>query len=145
MTQQKSISVNVTISPHSVEGKPRGYYVIVRDLFPNGSPILVRQQWIGFSEGLVITVEHNHQWDSLLKMAINCPALGERAVTWLAPAKMWATSKGFRTYVPGTILKPKSDSKCHYSIGYFKSARGDLYYIYLPEITGEILLGRKEL
>jgi hypothetical protein len=139
------IRIPVTLSPHIVKGSPRGYYVLAQRLFPNGAPILAKAQWIGFNGALVITVEHPHEWDSLLKMAVKCPDFIEGRVSWLAPAKVWPMSKGFRTYIPGTILKPKpAEASKVESMGTFQQV-GSIFYLSIPAIDGEVLLGRKEI
>ena len=137
------IRIPVTLSPHVVNETPRGYYVLAQRLFPNGAPILTKQQWIGYANGcLIITVNVPHEWNSLLKMAINCPTIGTLPVTWLAPAKLWPMPKGFRSYIPGFILKPNSSKANKIEMtGIFKQYL-NLFWLELPKVSGEILLGR---
>lgn len=137
----KDIRVPVSLSPHIIGGKPRGFYLLVQRLFPNGAPILRKQQWLGFNgRCLQVTVDYSPDCDSLLKMAIRYPA-----VTWLAPAKLWPMAMGFKSYIPGTILKPESAEVGKVeTMGVFKQ-ESDLFFLEIPLLDGEILLGRKEL
>ena len=134
------IRIPVTLSPHICGGSPRGYCVLAQRLFPNGAPILAKAQWMGFQDGLIITVDHPAECDTLLKMAIRFPS-----VTWLAPAKLWPMSKGFKSYIPGTILKPESAEASKIEVtGVFQQKEG-LFYLSIPALDGEVLLGRKAL
>lgn len=139
------IPIPVTLSPHFVNGKPRGYYLLAQRLFPNGSPALNKKQWLGFHEGnLIVTASFPSEWNSLMSMAVNCPSIEGKPFMWLAPAKLWPMPMGFRTYIPGTILKPDVGSSKVETTGVFKQYMS-LFWLSLTEVTGEVLLGRKTL
>jgi hypothetical protein len=114
---------------------------LAQRLFPNGSPILAKAQWIGFNgQCLILTVDYPFENDTLLKMAIRCPF-----ATWLAPAKLWPMSKGFKSYIPGTILKPESAEAAKIeTTGVFTRYSG-LFFLKILILDGEVLLGRKGL
>jgi hypothetical protein len=122
---------------------------LARQLFPNGAPILAKQQFVGFANGLVITAEHNGQWDSLLKMAIHCPQLRGEAVTWLSPASLYPMCNGFKSYVSGKIFRPASaEAKKVECRGFFRdwSIGGNLiYWLRVPAISGDVLLRKEKI
>jgi len=141
----KPIQIPVTLSPHFGGGKPKGYYLIAQRLFPDGAPILSKHQFVGFDGSLVVTVQHPGEWDTVLKMAIYVSKLEDEPTTWLSKAHLYPMPMGFRMYIPGTVLKPKSaEVQKIETIGVF-CKWGLVYYVYVPKISGEILLGRKEL
>jgi hypothetical protein len=140
-----SIRIPITLSPHSTNnGKPGGYYVLAQRLFPNGAPVLAKQQWVGFSDGLVITVQHPGDWNSLLKMAINRPMLNGHSVTWLSPVHLYPMTQGFRVYIPKAILEPPAEAQKKKTTGLFCRS-GNLYWLKIPAVSGDVLLERKEL
>lgn len=143
------ISVPVTFSPHIVNGKPRGYYLLVQSLFPNGAPILRRDQFVGFMGGhLIVTVSRHHTWNTLFRMAIH-PQWDEHSVTWLDSCKLYRMSKGFRMYIPGTVLCPTSaESKKVETMGIFKKwtyggGIEPMFFVELPVVSAEVLLGKE--
>lgn len=147
----KTIKIPITISPHFSQGVPRGYYIIAQRLFPKERPILFRQQFVGFTQNLVFTMAHPGKWDTLLKMAIYIPTLGDFyvSVSWLSTTKMYPMGTGVRIYLPGTILKPSSAGcKKIETMGSLSLAGGrgqEIYYLDIPKLNADILLGRKEL
>jgi hypothetical protein len=139
------IRINVTLSPHVQKGKPTGYYVIAERLFPRGTPILVKQQFVGYSNGLVISVAHPPQVESVLGMGVICNLLSGRPVTWLSTAPLYTLPGGFRSYVNGRVLKPHSaEARKFTTTGIFRGY-GELYWLEIPAVSGDVLLGRKEL
>jgi len=145
----KPIPVPISICPHIVDGNPRGYYIIAQRLFQE-QPILFRQQFVGFTKNLVFTLAHPGKWDTLLKMAIYVPNITNindyvLPVSWLAPVKMYPTGTGVRFYLPGTILKPTS-AECVKidTVGSLHKAN-EIYYLNVPKLNADVLLGRKEL
>jgi hypothetical protein len=141
----REVRINVTMSPHVQKGRPSGYYVLAERLFPRGAPILVKQQYVGYSEGLVITVAHPAGVKSVLSMAVNVPRLGDKPVTWLAEAHLYPMRLGFRAYVAGRVLKARSTETPRYmTTGLFRG-EGELYWLWIPAVSGDVLLGRKEL
>jgi len=148
------IRIPVSLSPHIVNGKPRGYYVLAERLFAkNKNPHLVRNQFVGVAKSLVISVSHNSTWDTLLEMSISIPHLPsapQRAnrVYWLDKAKLYPINMGFRAYVPGSVLKPEPDAEKIETMGEFKRFQmgtTDLFYLEIPIITLDILLGKEKL
>jgi hypothetical protein len=139
------IRIPVTLSPHFQGGKPSGYYVLAQRLFPRGAPPLMRYQWIGFSKNcLIVTVGRPVDDSSLVSMAVKHAVIDGNPTSWLATAKLWTMAMGFKTYIPGTILKPKLDAPKIETTGIFKQF-GEIFYLTIPKIDGEVLLGRKEL
>jgi len=145
----KPITIPVTISPHFHKGKPAGYYIIATRLFPKGNPPILRRQFVGVGQNMVITVGRDNQLNSALKMQAVIPRMGEMTVTWLSGVKLYPLNMGFRVYIPGRVWKPKSaEDKRIQTIGEFKryeSDTVDLLYLSVPKITSGILLGRGEL
>jgi hypothetical protein len=140
----EEIRIPVTLTPHYQSGKPSGYYLLAQRLFPRGAPILVKQQFAGFSDGLVVTVNHPPQLDTPLKMAVVCPVIGGQGVTWLSKVSIYPMSMGFRMYIPGNILKPPTGALNFETTGIFHGA-GELYWLHVPAVSSDILLGRKAL
>lgn len=143
------IRIPVTLSPHIVKSVPRGYYVLAQRLFPNGAPILNKSQFVGYNGQLIISVDRENRWDSLLKMAIYANMVGGEPTTWLDTSNLWPMSMGFRTYIPGTVLKPTETSKKVEMTGVFRchdyyGGAASLYYLQLP-IGPNILLRRETL
>ena len=141
----KPIPVPISLSPHIVDGKPRGYYIIAQRLFPKERPILFRQQFVGFTQNLVFTIAHPGKWDTLLKMAIYVPHLEPASVSWLSATKMYPAGTGVRIYLPGTILKPTTAGVKKVETMGSLCRVGDIYYLDIPKLNADILLGRKEL
>jgi len=145
-----SVRIPVTLSPHIVNGQSRGFYLLAQKLFPNGAPTLSKQQFIGFNGQLIVTVEHDRTWDTLLKIALHASKLNDESVTWLTPTPIYPMPKGFRAYIPGTIIKPASAGvEKVEGIGVFRRAvfgvSKDVYYLEILKLSAEVLLGRKEL
>jgi len=145
-----SVRIPITLSSHIVNGKPRGFYLLAQRLFPNGAPSLTKQQYIGFNGRLFVTVEHDRTWDTLLKVALHAEKLNDKHISWLTPTPIYPMPKGFRAYIPGTIIKPASaESQKVEGIGVFRRAifgvSRDAYYLEILKLTAEVLLGRKEL
>lgn len=150
------IKIPVTISPHIVNGKPRGYYIIAERLFTKSNPHLIRKQFLGIARGLIISVGRDIHWDSLLKMSIHIPEViytiggcGINKILWLSPTKIYPFNMGFRAYIPGTVLKPESaEAKKIQTMGFFKRFQigtTDLLYLEVPLITPDIMLGKTKL
>jgi hypothetical protein len=144
------LRISVAMSPHIQQGKPTGYYMIAERLFAKKIK-LVKRQFLGFSDGLLITVggiEHR-EWDSVLKMAINLPTLAGKPVNWLTPVPIYNSPGGFRSYIPGKILKPTSpEEKVSHLWGEFcECPVGDtkLYFVRVPLLDGDVLLGRRKI
>jgi len=137
------IKVPVTFSPHIVGGKPRGYYALAQWLFPNGAPILQRRQFAGYNGQLLITVEKPMECKTLLHMALKVSTLQNTPIMWLGACKVYHMSRGFRAYIPGSILCPPSaESEKIETHGFFRR-HGDLFYMEFPKVSAEVLLGKE--
>lgn len=137
------IKIPVTLSPHYGDKGPKGFYILAQRLWPGGAPILNKMQWVGYFGTLIVTVQHPGEWNSLLKMSIYAGELDGRNVHWLDKGSLYPMSMGFRMYVPGRILKPKSKDRIE-TIGIFRKCR-DIYYLEVPKLSGDVLLKRKKL
>lgn len=137
----------VTFSPHIVEGKPRGYYLIMPYLFPNGTPILRRDQFAGFDgRGLIVTLSRHNAWNTLKHMAIQIPKLA----TWLGTCRLYVQKHGVRIYLPSSVLKPtpaeeKRELRAELLKESFGAGVADLWYVRIPGVDADVLLGRKKL
>jgi len=144
------VRVPITMSVHVQQGKATGYYLIAKSLFRQ-KVVLGRRQFAGYSDSLILTVggiEH-FEWDSVLKMAVNLPVLGDRPVNWLMPISQYASPGGFRMYLPGKLLMPTSAEETMTNLyGEWEKvtvADTTLYYLRVPLIGGDVLLGRRKL
>ena len=137
------IKIPVTLSPHYGDKGPKGFYILAQRLWPGGAPILNKQQWVGFFGSLIVTVQHPGKWDTLLKMGIYAGNLEDRNVQWLDKGSLYPMSMGFRMYIPGRLLKPKSRDRIE-TIGIFRKCR-EIYYLEVPKLSAEVLLGRQVL
>jgi hypothetical protein len=138
------IRIPVTLSPHIVKGEPRGYYALFQRIFPRGAPILVKQQFLGFTQSLLVTACHPPQCETLLHMAIVCPVLGGNGVSWLHSASVFPMGGGFKAYLSRSILPAKLESKKVVTTGLFCRS-GDIFFVQLPILTGDVLLRKKEI
>lgn len=142
--------VPVTMSPHVQKGKATGYYLVAQRLFDK--PVrLLRDQFAGYCEGLVVTVggiEHLG-WNTVLSMAIHLPVLGGKPVNWLTAVKQTNCAGGFRVYLPGKdILMPDEKDKTVHLWGEFETVpvgNTRLCFLRVPLVDGDILLGRRRL
>lgn len=144
------IRITTTLSPHFSKGLPRGYYLVAQRLFPGGVPLLRKQQFLGFCGGsLVVTVGSPNHWDSIMKMSIHCQELIEGPVSWLDSCSIWAANKGFRAYISQKFLPAGANSKPVTGTGIFKlhtmANSAQIYYLEVPKVNSDILLGRKSL
>ena len=147
--QMKPVTIPITISPHTHKGKPVGYYIIATRLFPKGNPPILRRQFVGVGQNMVITVGRDNRLNSVLKLQTFIPKIGEMPVTWLSGVKLYPINMGFRVYIPGRVWKPKSaEDKRIQTIGEFKRYEMgaiDLFYLSVPKITNDILLEKGDL
>jgi len=144
------IKIPITMTPHVQKGKPTGYYLIAQRLFVK--PVeLVRAQFVGYSDGLALTVGgiERFQWDTVLKMAVKLPLLDGKPVNWLSSIALYPSAGGFRAYIPGPVFRPESvEEPPTHLIGEFSScpvADATLYYLRVPMLSGDVLLGKKRL
>jgi hypothetical protein len=140
------IRIPTTLSPHIVNGVARGYYVLAQKIFPDGAPVLRRAQFIGFCGNLILTFASPNEWDTLMKMGVQCQQLLDQPVSWLAASKLWPMAKGFRSYIPGSILKPRSNLKITCTGIVKKHLHGagvaPIFYLEIPSISADVLMGR---
>jgi hypothetical protein len=141
--QVKPVKITTTLSPHFTgKDAPAGYYLLAQRLFMNGAPILKKQQYIGYNGNLFVTVDYNYSCgDSLFRLAANAETLDGRKIIWLDYTKLYPMNMGFRSYIPGRVLKPsvlEIGRKKVVTPGIFRKCR-DIYYLELPEIIHEHL------
>ncbi len=121
--------------------------MLAKRLFRHEQPMLIRQQYVGFNGFLFVTVVHPYQWDTTFKMACGIPYMDDRKLTWLGTANLYPFGGGFKTYLAEHILKAKKPGRIE-GVGIFrkyKTSFMECYYLEIPKLTTEILLGREEL
>lgn len=147
ITKMEAVTIPISICPHFSQGKPRGHYILAKRLFLEDQPILVRQQYVGFNGFLFVTVVHPNWWDTTFKTAISIPRLDGRNIQWLGTVPLYGMRKGFKVYLPETILKAKKPGRIE-GVGIFRKyvAPGfECYYLEIPKLTAEVLLGKEKL
>lgn len=143
----EAIKIPISICPHFSQGKARGHYILAKRLFKEDQPILVRQQYVGFNGFLFITVVHPAQWNTSFKIASHISVMDNRSIIWLGAAPLYSLPGGFKVYLAEHILKAKKPGRVE-GIGIFRkySAPGfDCFYLEIPLLSAEVLLGKKEL
>jgi len=143
----EAITIPISICPHFSQGKPRGHYILAKRLFLNEQPILARQQYVGYNGFLFVTVVHPNKWNTVFKMAMNCSQMDGRSITWLGTVPIYPLRGGFKAYLPETILKAEKPGRIE-GVGIFRKYQApgfSCYYLELPKLSAEVLLGRKEL
>lgn len=144
----EAVTIPISICPHFSQGKPRGHYILAKRLFlGEDQPILVRQQYVGFNGFLFVTVVHPNRWNTAFKIAHNLQVMDGRSITWLGSVPLYGMKGGFKVYLPEHILKAKEPGRIE-GVGIFRkySAPGfDCYYLEIPKLTAEVLMGREEL
>jgi len=90
---------------------------------------------------------HPSEWDSLVKVAVYAPVLGGKPVSWFSTVQQYLQGTGVRFYLPGSVLRPASAGSIEMMGDLCKASygSGDVYYISIPRIDGDIILGRREL
>ena len=143
----EAVTIPISICPHFSQGKPRGHYVLAKRLFLNEQPILTRQQYVGYNGFLFVTVVHPNKWNTVFKMAMNCSQIDGRSITWLGTVPIYPLRGGFKAYLPETILKAEKPGRIE-GVGIFRKYQApgfSCYYLEIPKLSAEVLLGRKEL
>lgn len=143
----EAVTIPISICPHFSQGKPRGHYILAKRLFTEDQPILARRQYIGFNGFIFVTVVHPNQWDTVFKIANHISVMDGRKIIWLGAAPLYPLRKGFRVYLPETILKAKKPGRIE-GVGIFRkyTAPGfGVYYLEIPKLIAEVLLGQEEL
>ena len=143
----EAIKIPISICPHFSGGKPRGHYILAKRLFTKSQPILAKQQYVGFNGYISITVVHPAKWDTTFKIANSVIKLDDRQTLWLGTTHLTPLAGGFRAYLPEGILKAKEPGRIE-GIGVFRKYEApgfEIFYLEIPKLTAEVLLGRKEL
>lgn len=141
------VKIPISICPHFSQGKPRGHYILAKRLFSGSVPILVKQQFVGYNGFLFVTVARPPESDTTFKIANRIQKMDGRNIIWLGTAHQYPLPGGFKTYLTEDIMKAKKPGRVE-GIGIFRkyTAPGfDCYYLEIPKLTGEVLLGRGEL
>lgn len=142
-----AVKIPISICPHFSGGKPRGHYILAKRLFTKSQPILAKQQFVGFNGFLFITVVHPSQWDTTFKMACAITEMDQQPIKWLGTTHLYPLSGGFKAYLPEDILKAKEPGRIE-DVGIFRKYEApgfNIYYLEIPKLNAEVLLGRKEL
>ena len=143
----EAVTIPISICPHFSQGKPRGHYLLAKRLFLNDQPILVRQQYVGFNGFLFVTVVHPNWWDTTFKTACMIKEMDQQPIIWLGSVPLYGMRKGFKVYLPETILKAKEPGRIE-GVGIFRKYKApgfECYYLEIPKLTAEVLLGKEEL
>ena len=145
--KMEPIHIPVSICPHFSEGKARGHYILAKRLFREGSPILVKQQYVGYNGFLFITVVHPSLWNTVFKMAIHIKELEDRKIIWLGGCHLTNLAGGFKVYLPEDVLKAKEPGRIE-GTGIFRkhvSPGFEIYYLEIPKLSADVLFGREVL
>lgn len=143
----EAVTIPISICPHFSQGKGRGHYILAKRLFLQEQPILAKRQYAGFNGFLFVTVGHPPSWDTAFKTALKIPQLDNRKIIWLGPVPLYGMKGGFKVYLPETILKAKKPGRIE-GVGIFRKYEApgfNCYYLEIPKLTAEVLLGREEL
>lgn len=105
---------------------------------------MVKQQFVGFTDCMIVTAAHPPSAGTPLAMAVTYPVL-DKPVTWLAVTALYPMNLGFRMYIPGTILIPDSAEAPKIMTTGIVHKFGEVFYVEIPRVTGDILLRRKRL
>ncbi|ODS36155.1 MAG: hypothetical protein A7316_10255 [Candidatus Altiarchaeales archaeon WOR_SM1_86-2] len=143
----EAIKIPISICPHFSQGKPRGHYLLAKRLFLEDQPILVRQQYVGFNGFLLVTVVHPNQWDTTFKIANHIKEMDGQRIIWLGAVHQYLIPKGFKVYLPESIMQAGKPGRVE-GTGIFRKYQApgfNCYYLEVPKISAEVLLGRNEL
>jgi len=141
------VTIPISICPHFSQGKPRGHYLLAKRLFRNEQPILVKQQFVGYNGFLFVTVVRPPGSDTTFKIANRIQVMDGRSIIWLGSVHQYLLRGGFKVYLPEHILKAKEPGRIE-GIGIFRKYQApgfSCYYLEIPKLSAEVLLGRKEL
>lgn len=144
----EAVTIPISICPHFSQGKARGHYLLAKRLFiGEDQPILARQQYVGFNGFLFVTVVHPNWWDTTFKTACMIREMDKQPIIWLGTVPLYGLPKGFKVYLPETILKAEKPGRIE-GVGIFRkyqAPRFECYYLEIPKLTAEVLLGKEEL
>lgn len=145
--KMEAIKIPISICPHFSQGKPRGHYLLAKRLFLHEQPIIYKQQYVGYNGFLFVTVVHPAEWSTTFRTAIQIPEMDGRSITWLGPANLYPLKGGFKVYLTESILKAKKPGRIE-GIGIFRKYKApgfECFYLEIPKLSAEVLLGRAEL
>jgi len=141
------VKIPLSICPHTSAGRVQGWYVLAKRLFAEDDPVLFKHQFLGFNGNLIISVQQA-EIRSLFQMATKYPKLEDRDITWLGKVSLFRLKGGFKVYLPWEYLEVENPKRIE-TVGIFRCHiafdRKLFYYLEIPAITAEVLLGRKEL
>ena len=143
----EAVKIPISICPHFSQGKPRGHYILAKRLFTKSQPILAKQQYVGFNGFLFVTVVHPAKWDTTFKMACAVLEIDQQPIKWLGTTHLTSLSGGFKAYLPEHILKAKEPGRIE-GVGVFRKYEApgfEIFYLEIPKLNAEVLLGRKDL
>ena len=143
----EAIKIPISICPHFVKGKPKGHYVLAKRLFQKDAPILLKHQFVGFNGFLFVTVVRPTNLNTAFKMAYSIKNMDDCRITWLGQASIFPMVGGFKIYLPEHIMMADKPGRIE-GVGIFRKYEfwgKEIYYLEIPKLTAEVLLGRKEL
>ncbi len=143
----EAIKIPISICPHFVKGKPKGHYVLAKRLFQKDAPILLKRQFVGFNGFLFVTIVRPTNWDTAFKIMRYCSTVDDVEVRWLGQASIFPMVGGFKIYLPEHIMMADKLGRIE-GVGVFRKYENlgcEIYYLEIPKLTAEVLLGRKEL
>jgi hypothetical protein len=145
------IKIPISICPHTSAGKLRGWYVLAKRLFKEDDPILFKRQFLGFNGSLLITVVRPNEDTifSMFEQITKYSELEDKEVKWFGQCSLFPLKGGFKVYIPEGHLRMEKPKRIE-TIGVFRKHEPlrfgkPVYYLEIPAITAEVLLGRKEL
>ena len=98
---------------------------------------------MGFNGFLFVTVVHPYQLDTTFKIANKFREMDGRQIVWLGTSRLYSLPGGFKTYLAEDILQAKEPGRIE-GVGIFRKFQ-NIYYLEVPKLSAEVLLGRKEL
>lgn len=143
----EAVTIPISICPHFSQGEPRGHYLLAKRLFLQDQPILGKQQYVGYNGFLFVTVMHPNWWDTTFKISCAIQEMDQQPIKWLGAVRQYSLPKGFKIYLPETVLKAKKPGRIE-GVGIFRKYQAPgftCYYLEIPKLTAEVLTGRKEL
>ena len=152
----KPIKIPISICPHTSAGKLRGWYALAKRLFVEDDPILVKRQFMGFNwfekqaGCLLLTVVRPREDSkfSMFEQITKYSQLEDKNITWFGQCSLFPLKGGFKVYIPEGHLKVENPKRVE-TVGVFRRHdtfnHKSVFYLEIPVITAEVLLGRKEL
>ena len=141
------VTIPISLCPHFSQNKPRGFYILAKRLFRNEPPMLIRQQFVGYNGFLFVTVVRPSECNTVFKIANRIKMMDDRSIIWLGSAHQYLLGGGLKIYLAEHILKAKKPGRIE-GVGIFRKYKAlgfECYYLEIPKLTTEILLGREML